>query len=65
MRILPRDLVGVPRDRTFQMHDLLTDQRFVWRGTHHYIELDPHRMPAHVMAVRRRLRDERDFDYYA
>ncbi|MBO9649773.1 MAG: alpha-1,4-glucan--maltose-1-phosphate maltosyltransferase [Variovorax sp.] len=62
---LDPDLIGVPRDRTFQMHDLLTDQRFIWSGTHHYIELDPHRMPAHVMAVRRRLRDERDFDYYA
>ncbi|SEA54061.1 alpha-1,4-glucan--maltose-1-phosphate maltosyltransferase [Variovorax sp. YR216] len=62
---LDPDLIGVPRERSFQMHDLLTDQRFVWHGTHHYIELDPHRMPAHVMAVRRRLRDERDFDYYA
>ncbi|MEJ8813158.1 alpha-1,4-glucan--maltose-1-phosphate maltosyltransferase [Variovorax ureilyticus] len=62
---LDPDLIGVARDRSFQMHDLLTDQRFVWQGTHHYIEIDPQRMPAHVMAVRRRLRDERDFDYYA
>ncbi|MBO9515806.1 MAG: alpha-1,4-glucan--maltose-1-phosphate maltosyltransferase [Variovorax sp.] len=62
---LEPDDIGVARDRPFQMHDLLTDQRFVWRGTHHYIELDPRRMPAHVMAVRRRVRDERDFDYYA
>jgi starch synthase (maltosyl-transferring) len=56
--------IGVPADRSFQMHDLLSDQRFVWRGAHHYIALDPQRLPAHILAVRRHLRDERDFDYY-
>ncbi|VTU22459.1 Alpha-1,4-glucan:maltose-1-phosphate maltosyltransferase 1 [Variovorax sp. SRS16] len=62
---LDAEAVGVPRDHPFQMHDLLTDQRFVWQGTRHFIQLDPRRVPAHVFAVRRRLRDERDFDYYA
>ncbi|MDM0112497.1 alpha-1,4-glucan--maltose-1-phosphate maltosyltransferase [Variovorax sp. J22R133] len=57
-------LVGVAADKPFQMHDLISDQRFTWRGTHHYILLDPQRLPAHVFAVRRRVRDERDFDYY-
>ena len=59
----PRDL-GIEEDQPFQMHDLLTDQRFIWRGRHHYILLDPYRLPAHVLSVRRRLRDERDFDYF-
>ncbi|MGR4870187.1 alpha-1,4-glucan--maltose-1-phosphate maltosyltransferase [Variovorax sp. LARHSF232] len=59
----PRDL-GLPDDKPFQMHDLLTDQRFTWHGRRHYVLLEPHRMPAHVLAVRWRLRDERDFDYY-
>ncbi len=57
--------VGVPADHPFQMHDLLSGQRFTWRGDRHYILLEPHRLPAHVMAVRRRVRDEREFDYYA
>lgn len=56
--------IGVERDQSFQMHDLLSDQRFSWRGGRHYILLEPHRMPAHILLVRRRLRDERDFDYY-
>jgi len=56
--------IEVPRDQPFQMHDLLTGQRFTWHGGHHYILLEPQRMPAHVLALRRRLRDERDFDYY-
>lgn len=57
-------LVGVAGDRPFQMHDLLSDQRFTWHGGWHYILLDPHRLPAHILAVRRRVRDEREFDYY-
>ena len=48
----------------FQMHDLLSNQRFAWRGAHHYVRLDPRMVPAHVFVVRRHIRDERDFDYY-
>ena len=61
---LEPSLVGIEPDRQFQMHDLLSDQRFTWRGAQHYIRLDPNRLPAHVLAVRRRVRDERDFDYF-
>ncbi|MDM0035828.1 alpha-1,4-glucan--maltose-1-phosphate maltosyltransferase [Variovorax sp. J22P271] len=56
--------IEVPRHQPFQMHDLLTDQRFMWQGERHFIRLEPDRVPAHVLVVRRRLRDERDFDYY-
>ncbi|VWX55510.1 Alpha-1,4-glucan:maltose-1-phosphate maltosyltransferase [Burkholderiales bacterium 8X] len=48
----------------FQVHDLLSHQRFLWQGTHHYVRLDPNVVPAHVFAVRRRVRDERDFDNF-
>jgi starch synthase (maltosyl-transferring) len=56
--------IGVPDDQPFQMHDLLSDQRFTWTGQRHYVMLEPHRVPAHILLVRRRVRDERDFDYY-
>jgi starch synthase (maltosyl-transferring) len=56
--------VGVEAGHPFQMHDLLTEERFLWQGTHHFIQLDPHAVPAHVMVVRRRVRDERDFDLF-
>jgi starch synthase (maltosyl-transferring) len=46
------------------MHDLLSNQRFLWQGGRHFIRLDPHSVPAHVFVVRRRMRDERDFDYF-
>ncbi|CAN5652843.1 alpha-1,4-glucan--maltose-1-phosphate maltosyltransferase [soil metagenome] len=56
--------IGVEPDQPFQMHDLLSEQRFVWHGYHHYVQLDPHSVPAHIMLVRRRVRSERDFDYF-
>lgn len=57
--------VGVsPASRSFQMHDLLSGQRFLWQGDWHYVRLDPHTAPAHIFVVRRRHGDERDFDYF-
>lgn len=61
---LDPESIGVDASHPFQMHDLLSNQRFLWQGRHHYIRLDPHSAPAHVFVVRRRIRDERDFDYY-
>jgi starch synthase (maltosyl-transferring) len=56
--------LGLDARRTFQAHDLLSDGRFLWRGSRNYFELTPERLPAHVMKVRRWVRTERDFDYY-
>jgi starch synthase (maltosyl-transferring) len=56
--------LGVHEGETFQVHDELGGGRYVWAGRHAYVELDPHAMPAQVFAVRRRLRTERDFDYF-
>jgi starch synthase (maltosyl-transferring) len=49
----------------YQVHDLLSDQRYIWRGRFNYVLLDPQRAPAHVFRLRRRVRSERDFDYYS
>jgi starch synthase (maltosyl-transferring) len=46
----------------YQVHDLLTDARYLWHGRRNYIELDAGM--GHIFAVRRRVRDERDFDYF-
>jgi starch synthase (maltosyl-transferring) len=51
-------------DQPYQVHDLLSDQRYIWRGRYNYVLLDPQRSPAHVFRLRRRVRSERDFDYY-
>ncbi len=57
--------LGVSAEQPFQVHDLLTDERFIWHGARNYVELDPHILPAHIFEVRRRIRNERDFDYFA
>jgi starch synthase (maltosyl-transferring) len=51
-------------DQPFQVHDLLSDQRYQWRGPRNYVALDPRRMPAHIFKIRRRVRTEHDFDYF-
>src|SRR5262249_7730513 len=33
--------LGVGIAETFQVHDLLTDARFLWQGPRNYVELDP------------------------
>lgn len=48
----------------FQAHDLLGGARFLWNGSRNQITIDPQAAPAHIFGIRRRLRTERDFDYY-
>ncbi|MEA3133995.1 MAG: hypothetical protein QOG17_1841 [Gammaproteobacteria bacterium] len=61
---LDLDALEIDAERTYQVHDLLSDQRYQWRGRRNYVMLDPQRMPAHVFRLRRHLRSERDFDYF-
>jgi starch synthase (maltosyl-transferring) len=48
----------------YQAHDLLSGARFLWKGARNYVALDPATTPAHILRIRRRVRSERDFDYY-
>ncbi len=56
--------LGLDESRPYQMHDLLTGARHLWQGARNFVRLDPERSPAHVFALRRRLRREHDFDYF-
>ncbi len=35
-----------------------------YAGTRNFVQLDPDRSPAHIFRLRRRVRTERDFDYF-
>jgi starch synthase (maltosyl-transferring) len=61
---LPLAEMLLPFDQSFQVHDLLSDARYLWNGAHNFVELDPAICPAHIFQVRRRSRTERDFEYY-
>jgi starch synthase (maltosyl-transferring) len=51
-------------DHPYQVHDLLSDARYLWHGERNFIELNPHLVPAHVFQIKRRVRSEQDFEYY-
>jgi starch synthase (maltosyl-transferring) len=61
---LPPALYELGSGRPYQMHDLLSDARYLWHGHRNYVELDPESSPAHVFRLRRRARTERDFEYF-
>ena len=61
---LPLHELGLAGDKPYQMHDLLADRHYLWRGPKNYVELDPHKLPAHIFRLRRYVRTERDFDYF-
>lgn len=55
------EALGVDLFQPFQVHDLLTGAHYIWNGPRNYVELNPHRMPAHVFRVLSGLHTERDF----
>jgi starch synthase (maltosyl-transferring) len=61
---LPLELLGLSADEPYQVHDLLGGGRYLWHGSRNYVELDPKAAPAQIFRVRRRVRTERDFDYF-
>lgn len=61
---LTLDALGLTAGQPYQVHDLLTDARYLWHGARAYVELNPQVIPAHIFRLRRRVRTERDFEYY-
>ncbi len=61
---LPLDLFHLESGQPYQMHDLLTDAKYVWRGPRNYVELNPQKLPAHIFCIRRRVRTENGVDYF-
>lgn len=56
--------LGVSESESFQVHDQLTDTRYLWQGQRNYVELAPEAVPAHLFRVLRKVRSEKEFDYY-
>ena len=56
---------GLGENDPYLVEDLLTGERFAWRGSRNFIALDPHHRPAHVFRVRRHLGHEAGEDVFA
>jgi starch synthase (maltosyl-transferring) len=61
---LPLEELEIDPHSPYEVHDLLTDSRYLWSGRQNYVELNPNGLPAHIFSLRRRVRTEKDFDYY-
>ena len=56
--------LGLEAKDTFQVHDLLSGSRYLWQGAENVVRLDPQHVPAAIFRLRRRVRSEKDFDYF-
>ena len=61
---VPVEEFGWINGETYQVHDLLWDERYLWQGSRNYIRLDPQARPAHVFRIRRWVSREQNFDYF-
>ena len=63
VRVPVADL-AIGQGEQYQVHDLISDARYLWAGETNFVQLDPQACPAHIFKVRRKVRTERDFDYF-
>ena len=56
---IPTSDFGPSDSDVFQVHDLLSDMRYLWRGDRNYVELNPAYQPAHIFRIRRWLAGEK------
>jgi starch synthase (maltosyl-transferring) len=56
--------LGSGPGQAYQVHDLISEARYLWHGESNFVQLDPFACPAHIFRVRRKIKTEKDFDYY-
>jgi starch synthase (maltosyl-transferring) len=57
--------LDIPPGERYEVHDLLSGAQYEWSGPRNYVQLDPHKLPAHVFRVHRRTHSHRGFDTIA
>lgn len=62
---VPLDQFGIAPDEQFLAEDLLTGERYLWRGRRQFVKLDPDSKPAHILRLRKRLGVGSDFNAFA
>jgi starch synthase (maltosyl-transferring) len=61
---VPIHELGIDPKQPYLVHDLLSDDKYIWQGERNYVELNPEVLPANILRVRKRLKRETDFDYF-
>jgi len=52
---VPVERFGIGENEAYQVEDLLTNERFVWRGRRNFVLLEPNSRPAHIFRLRRQI----------
>ncbi|KJR42939.1 glycosidase [Candidatus Magnetoovum chiemensis] len=55
---------GIREDETYQMNNLITNERVLLQGEKFYVSLDPHKEPAYVYRIEKWTHREEGFDYF-
>lgn len=50
---VPLEEMGLRENESFVVHDLLSGERYTWRGRRNYVRLDPSVAPGHLLRVER------------
>lgn len=61
---LSLDQLGIDPHQPFYVHDLISNDRYVWSGYRNFILLKPDVVPAHILRIHSRIKRENDFDYF-
>lgn len=61
---VPLERLGIETGRPYLVHELLSDDKYIWQEVWNQVELDPAFLPARIFRIRRHLRREQDFDYF-
>ncbi|MCJ7510420.1 MAG: alpha-1,4-glucan--maltose-1-phosphate maltosyltransferase, partial [Dehalococcoidia bacterium] len=55
---LDLEALGLDPHQPYEVHDLLSDARYLWQGACNYVELSPQVVPAHVFRLQGRVGTE-------
>ncbi len=61
---MPLAELGIGPGDPYQVHDLITGARYLWAGESNFVLLDPKVTAGHILRLRKRVKTERDFDYF-
>ncbi|MEC7838582.1 MAG: alpha-1,4-glucan--maltose-1-phosphate maltosyltransferase [Chlamydiota bacterium] len=51
-------------DKPYLMHDLITNEKYIWAGESNYVELKPYVIPVHIFKIQSEMKKENNFDYF-
>jgi starch synthase (maltosyl-transferring) len=50
---VPLHQFGIGYDQPYLVRDMLSGEKYKWRGEYNYVQMNPFEMPAHILSVER------------